>query len=86
MIVTMCFTIFCRHHFKRSYHALRRITTAHCKLIELARKGDGIYFLTLMNDFLIASSIACCLVTRETMGKGIGISKSHGKEKGQSVG
>jgi hypothetical protein len=38
-----------------------------------------------MNDFLIASSVAC-FITRETMGKGIGISESHGKEKGQPVG
>jgi len=36
----------------------------------------------LMNNFLIASSIACCLAARETMGKGIGIRESHGKEKG----
>jgi hypothetical protein len=36
-----------------------------------------------MNDFLITSSIACCFVIRETMGEGIGISESHGKEKGQ---
>jgi hypothetical protein len=39
-----------------------------------------------MNDFLVAGGIACCFITRETMGKGIGISESHGKEKGQSVG
>jgi hypothetical protein len=50
-------------------------------LIELARKRNGIHFVTLMNDFLIASSIACRFITRETMGKGIGISESHGKEK-----
>jgi hypothetical protein len=39
-----------------------------------------------MNDFLIASSIVCRFITRETMGKGIGISERHGKEKGQPVG
>jgi hypothetical protein len=38
-----------------------------------------------MNDFLIASSVACRFITRETMGKGIGISESHGKGKGQPV-
>jgi hypothetical protein len=39
-----------------------------------------------MNDFLVTSSVACCFVAREAMRKGIGISKSHGKEKGQPVG
>jgi hypothetical protein len=82
----MSLPVFFCHRFKRSYHALRRISAAQRKLIELARKRDGIYFLALMNDFLITGSIACSFVRRETMGKGIGISERHGKEKGQPVG
>jgi hypothetical protein len=55
-------------------------------LIELARKRNGIHFLTLMNDFLVTSGVACRFIIRETMGKGIGISESHDKEKGQPAG
>jgi hypothetical protein len=37
-------------------------------------------------DFLIGAAIRRHGIVRKTMGKGIGIRKSHGKEKGQPVG
>jgi hypothetical protein len=40
-----------------------------------------------MDNFLKASSVvSAASIIRETMGKRIGINKSHGKEKGQPVG
>ena len=63
-------------------HAAGSISSAHSKLKELpSQSNDATHFLALMDDLLVASSIAGCL-SRETMGKSVGIDEGgHGTKK-----